>query len=185
MGSSLNLQSYISRVQRLDPLPWTGEVVELAGMLVKSAGPVAAIGDFLKSGPPPADDPHQVVGFRNGHVLSMPLEEPMECNLRDPITARSEQSRVGVGPGCWAAYSTDSGSRSTAGPRTASGFVRPASDTGQPDDREHITQPLKTGIRAIDSMLPCGRARASAFSAAAEWVRAPCSARWRAITRRM
>src|SRR5438874_11811985 len=99
MHSPLNLQSCISRVRRLDPLPWTGEVVELVGLLVKSNGPAVAIGDFceIQTGAGRRIRT-QVIGFRNGHVLSMPLEEIDGLQMRDPITARREQSGVGVGP---------------------------------------------------------------------------------------
>ena len=45
----------------------------------------------------------QVIGFRNGRVLSMPLEETDGLQLGDPVVARSEDARVEVGPGCSAA----------------------------------------------------------------------------------
>ena len=40
----------------------------------------------------------QVIGFRNGNVLSMPLEEVDGIQLHDPIVARQSDSAVPVGP---------------------------------------------------------------------------------------
>ena len=42
------LGSYIQQVHNASLLPWTGEVVELVGMLVASRGPAAAVGDFCE-----------------------------------------------------------------------------------------------------------------------------------------
>src|ERR1019366_1572423 len=95
----LDLNPYIAGVRSFELLPWTGEVVELVGLLVASRGPAVAVGDFCEvfasSG---RRIRTQVVGFRNGNVLSMPLEELDGIQLRDRIVARQEDSRVAVGP---------------------------------------------------------------------------------------
>ena len=59
---------------------------------------------------------------------------------------------------CSAASSTVSGSPSTAARRWKCGDTYSLhGEAGNPLDREHITQPLVTGIRAIDGLLPCGK----------------------------
>jgi len=156
---SINLAPYLARLEQLDPFVWSGEVIELVGLLIESRGPAAAIGDFCEiltsSG---RNIRTQVIGFRNGNVLSMALEEIDGLKLGDAIVARSDQARVGVGPALLG--------------RVLDGFGRPIDSRGEPEvadlydlyrlppsplDREHITEPLVTGIRAIDGMLPCGR----------------------------
>ena len=88
----------------------------------------------------------------------MPLEEISGLQLGDAVIARSEDARVEVGPGLLG--------------RVLDGFGRPM-DSGpdieaehsydlykappNPLEREHIVQPLVTGIRAIDSLLPIGK----------------------------
>mgnify|MGYP001066681039 CR=1 FL=1 len=88
----------------------------------------------------------------------MPLEETGGLKLGDMVVARSEQSRVKAGPALLG--------------RVLDGFGRPM-DGGTdieaeawyelykappgPLEREHITEPLATGIRAIDSLIPCGK----------------------------
>jgi FliI/YscN family ATPase len=100
----------------------------------------------------------QVVGFRDGKVLLMPLEETGGLQLGDRVIARPEAARVEVG-------------QQLLG-RVLDGFGKPmdgrpaidpeayydlyATPPG-PLEREHITQPLVTGVRAIDSLLPFGK----------------------------
>ena len=123
----ISLAGYGQDLDRLDPMRWTGTVTEVVGMLIESRGPRAGIGDFceieigagrrLRT---------QVIGFRDGRVLSMPLDgfgKPIDGG--PPVAAADTYSLYGT--------------------------------PGNPLDREHISQPLVTGIRAIDSLLPCGK----------------------------
>src|ERR1700690_589587 len=96
---SLDLSTYLSRVTSSNILPWTGEIVEVVGLLLASRGPAAAVGDFCEvmtsSGRRVRT---QVIGFRNGHVLSMPLEEIDGVQLHDRLVARQDDAQVAVGP---------------------------------------------------------------------------------------
>ena len=155
----MNLQPYLERLARTENCRWTGTVTELIGLLVESNGPAAAVGDFCEiktqSGRPIRT---QVIGFRNGQVLSMPLEETDGLHLGDPITARKEDARIEVGPELLG--------------RVLDGFGKPLDGLGPvgahesydlytpppgPLDREPIDEKLVTGIRAIDSLLTCGQ----------------------------
>jgi flagellar biosynthesis/type III secretory pathway ATPase len=73
---AINLDSYLARLDKIDPFVWSGKVVELVGLLIESRGPAAAIGDFCEiqtsSGRVIRT---QVIGFRNGTVSSMALVE--------------------------------------------------------------------------------------------------------------
>ena len=76
-----------------------GTVTELVGLLIESIGPAAALGDFCEIHTSDARTVRtQVVGFRNGRVLSMPLEETGGMRPGDPVLARPEAARVTVGP---------------------------------------------------------------------------------------
>jgi flagellum-specific ATP synthase len=155
----LDLNPYIRQVQDLPLLPWTGEVVELVGMLVASKGPAVALGDFCEvmssSG---RRIRTQVTGFRNGHVLSMPLEELDGVQLHDRIVARQDAARVAVGPDLMGRVLDGFGR-----PIDRKEPIRPAAyyslyrSPGSPLDREHITEPMLTGIRAVDTLIPFGK----------------------------
>ena len=96
---SLDLAHFSAVLGRIDSICVAGEVVELVGLLVESRGPTAAIGDFCeirtRSG---RTIRTQVVGFRDGRVLSMPLEETGGLSLGDSIVARGGESSVNVSP---------------------------------------------------------------------------------------
>jgi flagellum-specific ATP synthase len=159
MSERLDFRPHLEALERLETYRWTGTVTELVGLLIESEGPAAAVGDFCEI--------HcaggrrirtQVVGFRDGRVLSLPLEETGGIQLGDRVVARKEEARVGVG-------------RDLLG-RVLDGFGQPM-DSGAPPEaeewyelyrpppgpleREPIREPLVTGIRAIDSLLPCGK----------------------------
>src|SRR5579884_3020726 len=154
----MNLAPFFQRLDRIDPVRWVGSVTELIGLIVESNGPAAAIGHFCEIETRGGRTIRsQVIGFRNGRILSMPLEETDGLQLGDPIVARSEDALMEVGPELLG--------------RVLDGFGRPMDGLGQINakeayplycappgalEREPIGQTLVTGIRAIDSLLTCG-----------------------------
>ncbi len=155
----IDLTPYIADLKSLDPMRRSGEVVELTGLLVVSRGPSAAIGDFCEIQTAAGRSIRtQVIGFRDGHLLSMPLEETDGLALGDPILARSREARVGVGPGLLGRVLDGFGRPLDAGPPIAAeSFYNLYAAPPSPLEREHIKEPLVTGVRAIDSMIPCGK----------------------------
>jgi flagellum-specific ATP synthase len=154
----LDLSGYFAELEQLELLRWRGVVTDVTGLVVESEGPAARIGSFCEIHTRRGKVVRtQVAGFRDGHVLSIPLEEVDGLEAGDPIYARSEDSEVAVGPDLLG--------------RVLDGFGRPIDDGPPitpvaryelyaappgPLDREHIVRPLVTGIRAIDGLLPCG-----------------------------
>jgi FliI/YscN family ATPase len=149
----------ISSVNQIQPVRASGVVTQLVGLLIESAGPPVSVGDvcevqaaggrFVRT---------QVIGFRSNRVLSMPLQETAGLQLGQPIVARHGASRAKVGRGLLG--------------RTLDGFGEPIDGLGPlrcnelcdiaqpppgPMDREPITEPLVTGVRVIDGLLPCGK----------------------------
>ena len=159
MTGRIPLAPYAAELDRIQPLRWIGQVTEVVGLLIESRGPQAAIGDFCEVRTSAGRRIRtQVIGFRNGRVLSMPLEEVAGLQLGDQVAARSEDARVEVGPGLLGRVIDGFGKPMDGGPPidardaySLSGVV------GNPLEREHITEPLVTGIRAIDGLLPCGK----------------------------
>jgi flagellum-specific ATP synthase len=155
----MTLADYLATLNQIDPLRWSGRVREVVGLVVASDGPAAGVGDFCEihsSGGRVARA--QVVGFREGRVLLMPLEEMAGLQAGDTVIARPGDARVRVGPAMLG--------------RVLDGFGMPMDGRGAiaaesardlyavppgPLQREPITQPLVTGVRAIDSLLPFGK----------------------------
>src|SRR6185437_11832113 len=73
--ATFSLTPFLDRLERADPMPLCGHVVRTVGLVVESRGPRARVGDVCElagsDGEPPV--PVEVVGFRDGYVLSIPL----------------------------------------------------------------------------------------------------------------
>ncbi|MBL8173840.1 MAG: FliI/YscN family ATPase [Bryobacterales bacterium] len=156
---TIDIDPYLRSVEEAPAGRWTGTVTALVGLLVESIGPAAAIGDFCEV--VTASRRHirmQVIGFRDGKVLSMPLEEIDGLQLGDRIVARGQEARVAVGPALLGRVLDGFGK-----PMDGKGPIEPAAfydlfrTPPGPLEREPIRSPLVTGIRAIDSLLPCGK----------------------------
>jgi flagellum-specific ATP synthase len=159
MSASLPLDRYVARVGRIDPMPVSGRVTRTVGLVVESCGPRARVGELcelVSHDRPPL--PMEVVGFRDGALLTVPLGPTSGIRPGDVIIARGAVSSVGVGPALLG--------------RVIDGLGRPLDGLGEielpdqyplcpppinPLDRESIVAPLGTGVRAVDGLLTCGR----------------------------
>ncbi|HWQ56916.1 MAG TPA: FliI/YscN family ATPase [Bryobacteraceae bacterium] len=156
---NIDFTPYIEALPYIDPIRRTGEVVEVAGLAVESAGPLVGVGEFCEIRTAGGRRVRaQVIGFRNGRVLSMPLEDADGLRMGDTVVARSEEARVPVGPELLGRVLDGFGNPIDSGPRIRSEAAYDLyGSPGNPLGREPIRQPLTTGIRVIDSLLPCGQ----------------------------
>jgi FliI/YscN family ATPase len=154
----VSLAAFVRELDRIETVRSVGRVRELIGLLIASDGPAAALGDFCEIRTGRGAVRAQVVGFRDGRVLLMPLEELGGLQQGDMVVARPDAARVEVGARLLS--------------RVLDGFGRPM-DGGPPIDpealyelyatppgpleREPIAEPLVTGIRAIDGLTPLGK----------------------------
>jgi len=154
----VSLAEYIGALAAMETVQWTGHVREMTGLLIASDGPAAAIGDFCEIQPQSGAVRAQVVGFREGRVLLMPLEETTGLQLGDRVVTRAEAARVEVSPQLLGRVLDGFGKPMDRGPAIPAEALYPlyASPPG-PLEREPIHEPLVTGVRAIDSLLPFGK----------------------------
>lgn len=158
MSDRISLTAYVDDLAHLEPLRWTGKVTDVVGLLIESRGPNVGIGDFCEVATSQGRRiKTQVIGFRHGHVLSMPLEETDGLQLGDAVEARAEEARIEVGPGLLGRVIDGFGKPMDGGEGIEVQAAYPLYGApGNPLERRNITTPLVTGVRAIDSLLPCG-----------------------------
>ncbi|HFA59875.1 MAG TPA: FliI/YscN family ATPase, partial [Rhodospirillales bacterium] len=148
----------IAGVERIDPLVWTGRVTKIVGLLVESDGPSAAVGDLCELAAEGRRIRAQVIGFREGRVLLMPLEEIEGLQAGDRVFARRDAARIGVGPKLLGRVVNGFGEPLDAGGPLETVELRPLFTAPPgPLEREPIDELLATGVRAIDALLPCGK----------------------------
>jgi flagellum-specific ATP synthase len=137
----------------------SGVVTQMVGLLIESRGPSVAIGDFCEVRTSSGKSIRiQVIGFRDGCVLSMPLEETDGLQLGDKVIARSHEARVRVSEALMGRVLDGFGRPMDGrGPISADAHYELNASPPGPLERENIEERLITGVRAIDSMLPCGK----------------------------
>jgi flagellum-specific ATP synthase len=153
------LAPYMVDLDQMDLLLWSGQVTATVGLLIESQGPAAAIGDFCEIQSANGRNIRtQVIGFRNGRVLAMPLDEPDGLQLGSRVIARSQDAALAVGPGLLGRVIDGFGQPMDGGPPIESSSTYPLyAPPPNPLQRKHITDRLVTGVRSIDSLLACGK----------------------------
>jgi FliI/YscN family ATPase len=152
------LDSYVRRLPTIETFCRTGEVTELVGLLVQSHGPQVPVGSFCEILTDSGRVRSQVVGFRDGKVLSIPLEEVEGVRLGNKIVAREGAGRIAVGPSLLGRVLDGLGQPIDSGPAIEpEAFYSLHGTPVNPLDRQHIDEQLVTGIRVLDGMLACGK----------------------------
>ena len=156
--TAIDLNPYLADLAQFDLIRSRGLVTDVTGFLIESQGPAARIGSFCEIYT--ADQRlirTQVAGFRNGRILSIPLEEINGLQPGDPIYARPQDSQLTVAPGLLGRVLDGFGRPMDGGPAIGGQTKQNLfADPPGPLEREHISTPLITGVRAIDGLLPCG-----------------------------
>ncbi len=137
-----------------------GRVVQLIGLVIESEGPMAALGEVCRIESARQDEPTlaEVVGFRNHHVLLMPLGGIHGLHPGSEVTALGAPLQVPVGEGLKGRVIDGLGHPLDGlGTIAADQYVGLNLLPPHPLKRQRIRQAFQTGIKAIDTFMPCGR----------------------------
>jgi flagellum-specific ATP synthase/type III secretion protein N (ATPase) len=155
----MSLARCVELLADLEPVRVRGRVRQAIGLVVQAEGlalPVGASCDIRVSGGAPV--PCEVVGFRDDVTLLMPLGELQGVRRGDEVLCRSQVQRMPVGRGLLGRVIDAQGTPIDGGPPLTVERMNPLQARApHPLDRERIREPLGTGVRAIDSLLTCGK----------------------------
>src|SRR5262245_45106657 len=147
-----SLARHIARVGQVDTMPPSGRVIRSVGLLIESAGPRASVGEICEitgaPGEPPL--PVQVVGFRDGTLLTVPLGDTAGVRPGDRIVARAGAVSIGVGPGLLGRVVDALGQPLDGRPLEVDHAYPLFPAPLNPMDRDPVVAPLGTGVRAMD-----------------------------------
>ena len=137
-----------------------GRVMQMIGLVVESRGPLSAIGDIcrIESGSNQDGVLAEVVGFRQENLLLMPLGELSGIHPGSLVVATGAPLRVPVGSELKGrvidglGHPMDGGSPIARMPLEELNLAPP-----HPLKRDRISRQFQTGIKAIDTLVPCGR----------------------------
>jgi flagellum-specific ATP synthase len=137
-----------------------GRVGDVIGLIIEATGIEAEIGELCMVGDgrrePPV--PTEVVGFRSGRTLLMPLGELGGIGPGTPVVATGSPFRVEVGEALRGRV-IDGLGRPLDGRGPILADQRRSTTASPPDafTRPRITERVGLGVRALDTLVPCGR----------------------------
>jgi flagellum-specific ATP synthase len=157
---SIDVDKYTSVVASVDPVTLSGRVRQVIGLVIESDGPAVSIGEncIVENGSGIGPVRCEVVGFRDSKVLLMPLGEIAGIAPGSRVIATREPFEVPVGHQLLGRVLGGLGQPLDGkGPLDTGSQRSVACAAPDPLTRRRITEPLATGIRAVDSMLTCGK----------------------------
>lgn len=154
-----NLGRYRQTLSDLQTINLFGRVVEVVGLTIEAQGLDCQIGEVCEI------RTHdtvsllaEVVGFRAQRTLLMPLGEMIGVQSGSPIVPTGEAFHAPVGTALLGRVLNGLGEPiDDLGPLESIEMVPTNNNPPHPLQRQPISQPLITGVRAIDGMLTCGK----------------------------
>lgn len=149
-----------ARLKEVCPYTIYGKVEQIVGLVIEGRGPISSCGDsaliFPLGGGEPI--PGEVVGFKDGKTLLMPLGDVRGIGVGSRILTRRQSVNFYAGEGLLG--------------RVIDGLGKPIDGKGElsceepiliyrsptnPMQKKMITEPLDLGIRSINALLTCGK----------------------------
>jgi len=156
----IDLSRYETILGRMNPIRVNGKVSEIIGLMVEGNGPAASIGEVCGIVPVNGDAPveAEVVGFKNGRVLLMPLESIQGLGPGCKILSMSHKAGIGVGKGLLGRVINGLGNPiDNKGPIPFEDEYPIYAEPINPLDRGRIKYPMDLGIRALNGLFTCGK----------------------------
>lgn len=147
-------------LEKVDPIKMNGRVTDVIGMVIVSMGPNVSLGEVCvvidKNGFEVCKT--EVVGFKDGKVLSIALGEVEKISPMCEIKGSGTTFSVGVGPQLLGRVIDGLGNPiDDKGEIEYTSFRKVFAEPPNPLERKRISEPLQTGVRAIDALLTCGK----------------------------
>ena len=156
----LNLKKFSEAINNCQPMRMIGKVVQMVGLVIQCSGPNVTMGDlcYVQSRLPDVEPvPAEVVGFRDGFVLLMPLGETKGIGPGCQVVSAQKQLQVQVGPELLGRVIDGLGNPIDGkGPILCKKEYPLQADPPSPLERPVIKDSLYVGVRAIDGLITMG-----------------------------
>jgi len=147
------------RLVRADLVRPLGKVTRILGLALEATGVTASVGELCEIRSRGRRLLAEVVGFRDERLLLMPLDDLIGVYPDSEVAATGRLQSVAVGPGLLGRVIDGLGRPLDGSGPLPPAIARPVYQHAPPAplDRKRIAEPLETGVRAIDAVLPVGR----------------------------
>ena len=157
---SINIQKFKNALDDAVPMKLTGKVTQVIGLVIESQGPPVTVGELCyvsaqSSNLPPI--PAEVVGFREGRVLLMPVGEMQGIGPGCDVIATGRRLRVKVGKELLGRVLDGLGNPIDGkGPILSKEEYPLQASPPPPMTRPRIHDHLYVGVRSIDGLITLG-----------------------------
>ncbi len=158
--SGFDIDAYLERIGAVQPIAVYGKVVNVVGLTIEATGPAMRIGDlcFVRGDNGGPDTPVEVVGFRGNRILLMALGDITGIGPDSLLVPTFRPQSVPVGIELLGRVIDGTGAPIDGGPPINPPHEAPLSALPpRPMERSRISEPIATGIRAIDGCITCGK----------------------------
>jgi len=158
-NAALDLSRYQIAVRHCTPVVRSGRVSQVIGLTIEARGLDCQIGEIchIQAGQQ-GTITAEVVGFKDDRALLMPLGEMQGLQPGSAIIATRSHLRVPVGRGLLGRVLDGLGRPIDGkGPLAVEGYAPILNSAPHPLRRTPISDPLVTGVRAIDGLLTVGK----------------------------
>ncbi len=157
-----------NKIENAETIKVNGKVTDVVGLVIVSFGPNVAIGEECKVVDRDGKEVCgcEVVGFKDGKVLSIALGEVHAISPACEIVATGKSFSISVGEELLGRVLDGLGNPIDGkGPLNLSERMSIYREPPNPLERDRISAPLQTGVRAIDGLLTIGKGqRAGIFA---------------------
>ena len=162
------IEKYRYIIKKSETVRVNGKVVDVIGLVIVSVGPNAVMGEICSIVDQNGNEvcKAEVVGFKNGKVLSIAIGEVHNISPACEIKASGKSFSVGLGKELLGRVIDGLGNPIDGkGAIDYSSFRECYREPPNPLERKRISSPIQTGIRAIDGLLTTGKGqRAGIFA---------------------
>jgi hypothetical protein len=160
MAVSLSLERYRELVGSRSFIRHMGRVTKVVGLTIETEGPQTHIGELCRihGGRIGKDMLAEVVGFRDAHVLMMPIGDMTGISPGNPVTATGHQLEIAVGPELLGRVLDGMGRPLDGkGPVAVSRWVPVQNMPPNPMTRPRIQQILPLGVKCLAGLMTVGK----------------------------
>ena len=158
--NDIDLQKFRDAIRECKPIKLTGKVTQVVGLVIETQGPTVSVGELCyiySKNPNIPPIPAEVVGFREGFVMLMPIGEMQGVGPGCEVVAAQKMLQVKVGEELLG--------------RVLDGLGNPMDDLGPilskteyplqappppPLTRPRIHESLYVGVRTVDGLITMG-----------------------------
>lgn len=150
----------LDKIESANLIKQYGTVSRVAGLVIESRGPAVSIGSLCRIESVDGNEaiPAEVVGFKENIIYLMPFTDIQGINPGSVVTSTGQKLRLQVDDQIIGRIVNGIGQPIDGkGPLLGTNYRSLLAEPPPSLERKRITEPLYTGIRAIDTMCVCGR----------------------------